>query len=140
MRSLQLKRIAGGVLPAQLLFAAFLLLRGHDAPGGGFIAGLVTASAVVLAALAFGRPVVQRALAPVVRPLPWIGLAVAATSGVIAVARGESFLTHHHAHASISPHVTIHLSTTLLFDIGVYLVVVGTSSTILGAFAEGPPP
>jgi multisubunit Na+/H+ antiporter MnhB subunit len=96
--------------------------------------------AALLAALAFGRARVQRALSPIVRPLPWIGLAVAAASGLVAVARGASFLTHYHAHAAVSRHVTLDISTTLLFDVGVYLVVVGASSMILGAFAEAESP
>lgn len=134
MRSPLLTWIAGGVLPVQLVFAIFLLLRGHDEPGGGFVAGLVTACAAALAALAFGRAPVQRALAPLLRPLPWIGLTLAALSGLVAVARGQSFLTHARVRAALA----LDLSTTLLFDTGVFLVVVATGVMILGAFAEGP--
>jgi multicomponent K+:H+ antiporter subunit A len=54
MRSLIMQKVALAALPVTLLFAVYLLLRGHNEPGGGFIAGLVTASAIVLQALAFG--------------------------------------------------------------------------------------
>lgn len=136
-RSPLLRQVVALALPVQIMFAAFLLLRGHDAPGGGFVAGLVTTAAVVLAALTFGRPAVDRALGPIVRPLPVLGLAVALGSGLVAVARGEGFLTHGHHRVVVTPHLAITLSTTLIFDVGVYLVVVGVTTVILATLAKG---
>lgn len=136
-RSPLLRQVAAFALPVQIMLAVFLLLRGHDAPGGGFVAGLVTAAAVVLTALTLGRPAATRALGPIVRPLPALGLAVALGSGLVAVARGEGFLTHEHQRV-VTPHLTITLSTTLLFDVGVYLAVVGVTTVILATLAEGP--
>jgi multicomponent Na+:H+ antiporter subunit B len=140
MRSPLLSGIATGVLPLIVVFALFLLLRGHDAPGGGFIAGLVTSVAAVLAALAFGVETVRAGLAPLVRPMPWIGLTVAAASGLPAVARGQRFLTHYHVQIRFTGDLALPLSTTLLFDVGVYLVVVGAAIMMLGAFAAEAPP
>lgn len=137
-RSPLLRQVVALALPVQILFATFLLLRGHDAPGGGFVAGLVTAAAVVLTALTLGRPAATRALGPIVRPLPALGLAVALGSGLVAVARGESFLTHDHDRLVVTPHLAITLSTTLIFDVGVYLVVVGVTTVILATLAKGP--
>jgi multisubunit Na+/H+ antiporter MnhB subunit len=64
MRSLIMQKVAFAALPVTLLFAVYLLLRGHNEPGGGFIAGLVTAAAIVLQALAFGVQKTSERLAP----------------------------------------------------------------------------
>ncbi|WP_437909662.1 MnhB domain-containing protein [Sorangium sp. So ce327] len=140
MRSPFLSYVATGVLPLIVVFALFLLLRGHDAPGGGFIAGLVTTIAFVLAALAFGAGTVRAALPPLACRMPWIGLLVAAASGLPAVARGQSFLTHYHVPIGAAEAPALRLSTTLLFDVGVYLTVVGAAIQVLDAFAAEAPP
>ncbi|AUX42063.1 cation:proton antiporter [Sorangium cellulosum] len=140
MRSPFLSRVATGVLPLAVVLALFLLLRGHDAPGGGFIAGLVTAIAFVLAALAFGADTVRTALTPIVCRMPWIGLLVALASGLPAVARGQGFLTHYHLQIGVTDPPALRLSTTLLFDVGVYLAVVGAAALVLDAFAAEAPP
>ncbi|TKD08630.1 MnhB domain-containing protein [Polyangium fumosum] len=138
MNSFLLRQVARGVLPVAVLFAVSLLLRGHDAPGGGFVAGLVTAAAVVLHALANVAPS-ERARRPRVLGSVWLGLLVAAGTGLVAVAAGGPFLTHSHFDVG-SGSATIHLSTTLLFDVGVFLVVVGSTITTLAAFAGGENP
>ncbi|AUX29054.1 MULTISPECIES: MnhB domain-containing protein [Sorangium] len=140
MRSPFLSYVATGVLPLIVVFALFLLLRGHDAPGGGFIAGLVTTIAFVLAALAFGAGTVRAALPPLACRMPWIGLLVAAASGLPAVARGQGFLTHYHVQIGAAEAPALRLSTTLLFDVGVYLTVVGAAIKALDAFAAEAPP
>ncbi|WP_437590332.1 MnhB domain-containing protein [Sorangium sp. So ce1000] len=140
MRSPFLSQVAIGVLPLIVVFALFLLLRGHDAPGGGFIAGLVTTIAFVLAALAFGAGSVRAALNPLACRMPWVGLFVAAASGLPAVARGRGFLTHYHVQIGGAETPAFHLSTTLLFDVGVYLTVVGAAIKVLDAFAAEASP
>lgn len=137
MSSFLLRQVMRGVLPVTVLFAIYLLLRGHDAPGGGFVAGLVTSAAVVLHALASDAPR-ERTWPPRVRHSAWIGLLVALGSGLVAVAAGGPFLTHYHFDIGAAASPVLHLSTTLLFDIGVYLVVVGSMVTALAAFAEAP--
>jgi multicomponent Na+:H+ antiporter subunit B len=136
MRSLILLKVARGVLPVTTLFALYLLLRGHNEPGGGFIAGLVTASAVVLQALAFGAAATRERLTPLLGPFPWVGLVVAAAAGALAVLWGDPFLTHYHWYLPLPGGGYYHLSTTLLFDIGVYMVVVGTAAMLVATFAE----
>ena len=94
MRSIILQKVAQAVLPVIALFAVYLLLRGHNAPGGGFIAGLVTASATILIALAYGADWARERLAPIILPSFFLGLPIAALSGMIAIFMGEPFLTH----------------------------------------------
>ncbi|CAN5737028.1 Na+/H+ antiporter subunit B [soil metagenome] len=136
MRSLILLKVARGILPVSTLFALYLLLRGHNEPGGGFIAGLVTASAIVLQALAFGTAATRERLTPLLRPATWVGLLIAASAGLIAVFAGDPFLTHYHAYLPLLGDGYYHLSSTLLFDIGVYMVVVGTAAMLVSVFAE----
>jgi multicomponent Na+:H+ antiporter subunit B len=136
VRSLILFTIARGILPVSTLFALYLLLRGHNEPGGGFIAGLVTAAAIVLQALAFGAPRTYDHLKSLLRPAAWVGLLIAGGAGVIAILAGDAFLTHYHAHLPLPGDGYYHLSTTLIFDIGVYMTVVGTTATLVAVFAE----
>jgi multicomponent Na+:H+ antiporter subunit B len=136
VRSLILRVIAMGVLPITTLFAIYLLLRGHNAPGGGFIAGLVTASGVILQALAFGREWTQRRLLPFIRPGFAVGLLVAAVAILIPPFVGHPVLTHYHWFLPLPGEGYVHLSTTLIFDIGVYMVVVSTVVIALATFAE----
>lgn len=136
MRSLILRRVAQAVLPVTLLFAVYLLLRGHNEPGGGFIAGLVTAAAIVLVALAFGETWARERLTPLIRPAFALGLLIAAMAGMLAIFMGDPFLTHYHAYLPLPGGTKVHLSTTLLFDIGVYLVVIATAGVTISVFAE----
>ena len=137
MRSVILQRVAQAILPVAGLFAVYLLLRGHNEPGGGFIAGLVTAASLVLMALAFGAEWARENLTALIRPAFAVGLLLAAVAGLIAVVLGDPFLTHYHTYLPLPGEAKVHLSTTLLFDIGVYLVVVGTAGITVGVFAEG---
>ena len=118
------------LMPLLLMFALFLLLRGHNQPGGGFVGGLVAAAAFALYAIAFG---VQRArLALLVRPLTLLGagLLIALVSGLPAVLRGEPFLT---AVWALKP---VAVGTPALFDVGVFLVVTGVVLMMIFSLAE----
>jgi multicomponent Na+:H+ antiporter subunit B len=136
VRSMILQKVAIAILPIIALFAVYLLLRGHNEPGGGFIAGLVTASATVLVALAFGADWARRQLAPIVRPAFALGLLIAALSGMFAMLMGAPFLTHYHMYLPVPGVGPVHLSTTLAFDIGVYLLVVASAAVAISVFAE----
>jgi multicomponent Na+:H+ antiporter subunit A len=118
------------LMPLLLLFAVFLLLRGHNEPGGGFVGGLVAAAAFSLYAIAFGVEHARRALR--VRPMGMLGagLLIALVSGVPAVLRGQPFLT---ASWVTSP-VTV--GTPALFDVGVFLVVAGVVLMMVFTLAE----
>ena len=121
-------RTATRLLLAQLLVTAlFMLWRGHNEPGGGFIGGLFAASALTLYLLAFRRAATERLLRVTPRLALPVGLAVAVASGLVGVAlAGAPFLT--------GQWITIggfKLGTPLLFDVGVFLVVVGFALTIV---------
>jgi multicomponent K+:H+ antiporter subunit A len=137
MRSLIMKMVAQAALPVTLLFSLYLLLRGHNEPGGGFIAGLVAATAIVLQALAFGVKRTRDRLARLIEPAFVVGLVVAVLSGLYAMVMGDPFLTHYHAYLPLPEGGYYHLSTTLIFDIGVFMVVVGTVAVTLSLFAKG---
>jgi multicomponent K+:H+ antiporter subunit A len=137
MRSLILTKVAQAALPVAILFALYLLLRGHNEPGGGFIAGLVTAAALVLQALSMGIEYTRSRLGALLQPAFAIGLLVAVASGTIAVWFGDAFLTHYHGFVPLAGGGYVHLSTTLIFDVGIFLVVVGTAAVTLSLFARG---
>ncbi len=108
-----------------LLASLWVLFRGHNEPGGGFIGGLVAVSASVLWAIARGSDAAARRL-PLGSPmkLASAGVALGVLSGLPALWQGQSFLTHWWG--SLSLGVTeVTLSTVLLFDVGVYLCVWG---------------
>jgi multicomponent Na+:H+ antiporter subunit B len=129
--SSQILRAAVRVLmPLLLLFALFLLLRGHNQPGGGFVGGLVVAAAFALHAMAFGVAAARRALLVEPSTLLGVGLLVALFSGLPAVFLGQPFLTGVWITAGIT------IGTPLLFDIGVFLVVIGVVVTMTFTLAE----
>lgn len=120
-------RVAARVLvPLLLVFSVFMLLRGHNLPGGGFVGGLVAASAFVLYVLTAGVHESRRVLYVEPHTLLGVGLACAYGAGVLALLLGEPFLTGlwWDLHLPVLGH--LHLGSTLLFDVGVMLVVIGT--------------
>ena len=123
------------LMPLLLLFAVVLLLRGHNQPGGGFVGGLVVASSFVLYAIAFGVDASRRAL--LVRPatLLGVGLLVALTSGLPAVFRGQAFLTAQWVEIPFAT-AAIAVGTPLVFDVGVFLAVIGVVLTIVFTLAD----
>jgi multicomponent Na+:H+ antiporter subunit B len=113
------------------VFAFYLFFRGHNLPGGGFIAGVASGIGVLLAVLARGKAVAA-ALFPFdpLRLSAW-GLAVAAATGLVGLLLGDAFLTHYHYKSSDFPVLgSLYLGTPLLFDLGVYMVVVGVITKV----------
>ena len=118
-----------------VLFSVFILLRGHNEPGGGFIGGLIAASAFAVYGIACGVSPVRRALYFHPMALAGFGLFIAALAGALSIFAGVPFMTGLWAYPTIGD-VTLALSTPLLFDIGVYFVVVGTITSIALALEE----
>ena len=122
------------LVPLLLLFSLFLLWRGHHEPGGGFVGGLVAATAFVLIGLAEGPAAARNVLR--VRPtlLVAVGLATGAGAGVVALLWGLPFLTGLWSKSGGADFFA--LGTPLLFDVGVFLTVMGVVLTILLALME----
>jgi multicomponent Na+:H+ antiporter subunit A len=118
------------LMPLLLLFAAFLLWRGHNEPGGGFVGGLVAAAAFSLYLMAFGVRRTRRALFVKPMTLLGVGLLVALGSSIPAVVRGLPFLTAQWVTDPLT------LGTPMLFDIGVFLVVTGVVLMMIFSLAE----
>lgn len=132
--SLILATATGYLLPLLLLFSIFLLLRGHNEPGGGFVGGLAAAAAIALYGMAFGVAQARRMLRFHPLGLLGFGLLLAATSGMLAVAASLPYMTGLWTTFEI---VAIgKLGTPLLFDVGVYLVVIGMVLMVVFELAE----
>lgn len=126
MFSLILRTATRLLLPLLLLFGIFIMLRGHNLPGGGFVGGLVAASAFALYGFSRGTRASARLLRTPPRTLLGTGLAAALGSGIISLLAGESFMTGLWLTIPLPGHAELALGTPLLFDIGVFLVVIGT--------------
>ncbi|HLT78877.1 MAG TPA: monovalent cation/H+ antiporter subunit A, partial [Ferrovibrio sp.] len=124
------------LFPVICLIAVFLLLRGHDLPGGGFVAGLTGAIALILQYMVGGTQWVENRLR--IHPLRWIGfgLLIAAATGLGAWAFDRPFLTSYFSYADLPVLGKIPVASALLFDIGVALLVVGATALILVALAH----
>ncbi len=126
MNSLILRTISRFLVGLMLLFSVFLLLRGHNEPGGGFIGGLVAAAGIIVYGIADGPSAVRRILRVDPRAIAMTGLLVAIVAGLIAATAGAPFLTGLWTFIGATPSDKgLALGTPLLFDIGVYLVVIG---------------
>lgn len=128
MNSVILNTATRFLQPLLLLYSVFLLLAGHNEPGGGFAGGLVASAAFALSAIARGVPAARRSLWFSPRKLMAAGLLLAVGSGAVSLFRGYPFLTSWW----FSPK----FGTPLLFDAGVYLVVIGATTMILFALGE----
>jgi len=119
------------LLPLALLVAVFILLRGHNQPGGGFIAGLITAVALIVQFLANGTHWTHRRMPSDSHPLIVWGLAIAAATGLGSWLFGAPFLTSTHGHLRWPIVGEFELASAMAFDLGVFLVVVGSTLMIL---------
>jgi multicomponent Na+:H+ antiporter subunit B len=136
MTSLILSTATRFLLPLLLLFSVFILLRGHNEPGGGFIGGLIAASAFALHAIASDVRRARRTLQADPRTLIAAGLLAALASGICGLIAGRPFMTGFWVTFHIPLVEELHIGTPLLFDAGVYLVVLGVTLTIIFSLAE----
>jgi multicomponent K+:H+ antiporter subunit A len=119
------------LLPLALLVSVFIFLRGHNQPGGGFIAGLVTAVALILQYLTNGVTWTQERLSSNMHPAIGAGLLVSTLTGLASLVFGYPFLTSTFAHIHWPIVGDFELASAIAFDLGVYLVVVGATLLIL---------
>ena len=124
------------LLPVAGLFAFHLFMRGHNEPGGGFVAGLVVAIAFIAQYMVGGTRWVEARLN--LRPPRWIGigLLLALLTGLGSLAVGYPFLTTHTAHVNWPLVGEVHLPSAAIFDLGVFAVVVGSTLLLLTAIAH----
>ncbi|MFN9476199.1 monovalent cation/H+ antiporter subunit A [Acidovorax sp.] len=124
------------LLPFATMVAVYLFMRGHNEPGGGFVAGLVFSVALVLQYMVSGTSWVEAHLP--LYPRRWIGtgLLTALATGLGALFWGYPFLTSHTAHLDLPVVGEIHVASALFFDIGVFTLVVGSTLLILTAIAH----
>jgi len=124
------------LLPIAGLIAAYLFLRGHDEPGGGFVAGLVVAIAIITQYLVTGAQWVEARLE--LNPLRWIafGLLAAVGTGTGAIVAGYPFMTTHTAHVDVPALGVLHVPSAMFFDAGIFAVVVGSTLLTLIALAH----
>jgi len=134
--SIVLRTVARLMLPLLLLLAAFMLVRGHNLPGGGFIGGLLASCGVILQIVAFGPTFARR-----VMPVNYLGLAAAgvcfaAVWGLPALAMGNAYMGALWIEQPI-PGIG-KIGTPVLFDVGVFLTVIGVTTQIALLLAEEP--
>ncbi|GAA5234178.1 monovalent cation/H+ antiporter subunit A [Verticiella sediminum] len=124
------------LLPILGMVSIYLLLRGHNLPGGGFVAGLVTAVAIILQYIVGGTLWVEKHMK--MRPQRWIGVGLlfAVCTGLGAFVVGFPFLTSHSTYVHIPLVGDVHVASALAFDLGVFGVVVGSTVLILTAIAH----
>lgn len=134
MHSLILQTASRLLLPMLLLFSFFLLLRGHGAPGGGFVGGLVAAVAFALHTMAHSAGETRKLLGGDPKTFMGIGLSLAVCSALWNVFRGRPLLTGSWSHVTVP--VLGKLGTPVLFDLGVYLLVLGAALTIILCLVE----
>ncbi|RYY90367.1 MAG: DUF4040 domain-containing protein, partial [Comamonadaceae bacterium] len=143
--SLMLRMAAAFILPLALAVSAYIFWRGHNLPGGGFIAGLITAAALVLQFMALGQSEAEARFGGGADRLTRgiaLGLAVAGLTGVGAFFFGQPFLTSAYAHPVLPFLGEAGLATAALFDLGVYVTVVGATLLLfatLGAASKEAP-
>lgn len=131
--------IAGSRLLVALLavFAVYMLLRGHNQPGGGFIGGLLAAVGFVIFAIACGTEDARKALRFRPIDIAAVGLAVALLGGLMAALFSDAFFTGQWLFINATPESKgIPLSSVLVFDLGVFLVVFGSVLAIVFALEE----
>ncbi|MDV2486603.1 monovalent cation/H+ antiporter subunit A [Acinetobacter johnsonii] len=137
---LMLRISASWILPIALVVSLYIFLRGHNLPGGGFIAGLITALSLIIQYMALGQDHAEQLLKAKSGRLYeiWIGtgLVIAGLTGLGAWFWGRPFLTS--AHFYVSPPILgeMHLATAALFDVGVYITVVGATMLLISVLGD----
>jgi multicomponent K+:H+ antiporter subunit A len=124
------------LLPVAGVISVFFLLRGHNAPGGGFVGGLVMATGFIVQYMVSGTLWIESRMRIHPQYSVALGLLCAGGAGLAAWLGGHNFLTSLEWHATLPLLGELHLSSTLLFDLGVYLLVVGATTLMLVALAH----
>jgi len=135
MNTVILRTVAPVITSLMVLFSIFVLLRGHNEPGGGFIGGLIAVSALAIYGIAYGVAAVRRAIVFHPLAIAGAGLLLATLSGLVSIFFSVPFMTGLWIYPSLLG-VEVPLATVMSFDVGVYLVVVGAITSIALALEE----
>ena len=136
MSSLILKTATRLLVGLILTFSVYLLMRGHNAPGGGFAAALVAGTGFALFAIAEGPKVVRGAIRIAPQTIVMSGLSLALVSGLVALVVGQPFFTGIWRIGQNGQTSSLAIGTPLFFDVGVFLAVLGTILTLILALEE----
>lgn len=137
INNLVLQTITKVIVFLILLYSVDLFFAGHYTPGGGFIGGLMASGAIVLLLITYDIKFVKKIFPVNFIYVAAIGLLISTLTGMIAVLFNKSFLTHFfnkHVHLPLLGETSLH--TAALFDLGVFLVVVGVTMTIIQTIGE----
>ena len=135
MNTVIFRTVAPFITALMLLFSVFILLRGHNEPGGGFIGGLIAASALAIYGIAFGVEAVRRAIRFHPLAIAGFGLLLSCLAGLISIVFAVPFMTGLWVYPVLAG-VEVPLSSVMLFDLGVYFVVLGAVASIALALEE----
>lgn len=135
MNTLIFRTIAPLLVVIMLVFSVFITLRGHNEPGGGFIGGLIAASAIAIYGMAAGPKATRHAMKVDPLSIAGAGVVLAALAGLLSLPFELPFLTGLWTELHLGT-TEISLSTPLFFDLGVYAVVMGTISAIALALED----
>lgn len=135
-RSMILSEADRWLFPVILLVSVYLTFRGHNAPGGGFAGGLVAGSAFVLRFLAGGPLHGRPRLAP--SQLIGVGLVVSLLTALAPVLAGDAVLESAIGYVNVPVIGTVKVVSSTMFDLGVYLLVIGVVLTVLLALGADP--
>ena len=137
---LMLRMTASWVLPIALVVSLYIFLRGHNYPGGGFIAGLITSLALIIQYIALGQDKAEQMLKAQSGRLYeiWIGLGlvIAGITGIAAWLWGRPFLTSAHIYVESGIFGQFHFASAAAFDLGVYATVVGATMLLISVLGD----
>jgi monovalent cation:proton antiporter len=119
-----------------MIYSIYILFAGHNNPGGGFIGGLITASAFTLLYLAFDVETVRDIIPLDFKIVGAIGVMLALLTGLASIFFGDNFLFQYYKYVDLPLLGKTGLGTAFVFDLGVYMAVVGTTMTIIRSISE----
>lgn len=119
-----------------MTFSIYVLFAGHHNPGGGFIGGLITASALILLYIAFDLQSVRDIIPVDFKKLAATGVLIAVLTGVVSLILDVPFLSQTYTYVNLPFLGKTELASAMIFDLGVYLTVLGTTMTIITSISE----
>lgn len=136
MSTLILRTAIKLIVPLGLMFALFMAIKGHNEPGGGFIGGLIAAVGLVIYRMADGPEAFRRLIPMHPRIIMFTGLAIALLAALGPLALGMPLLHSWHGYIDLPGGDQVHAASALVFDAGVFLVVVGVSVGMIVRLSE----